>query len=283
MTVPRPVQIAPRDKGARSRADISPDWLAALQLGQVASRTLVEILAIDQTQLLAAVLPQLCVALPGTVADALKTAGLLEQAAALNTQGIGARMRSMAALVLQHGGQPCITNCGTHPSDTVRGWACFMIAQQSQHDGWSLQQLLAQLEPLAADTHFGVREWAWMAARPALAQDVVAGVAALLPWARSVDANLRRFASEALRPRGVWCAHIAELKTTPHLALPLLELLKADNSEYVRLSVGNWLNDAAKTCPNWVQEICAQWQQENPCPETAYICRHALRSFKNKT
>lgn len=252
-------------RGAVRRADIAPDWLAQLNAGQVASRTLVEILALDQ-----AALAQSVFALDAQTVQSIKN---------LQKQGIMARMQGVAGTLLEALGADAIATSAVHASDTVRGWACFMLARQSQHDGWSLQQLLTKLEPLAADAHFGVREWAWMAARPALVRDVDAGIAALLPWAKSADAYLRRFASEALRPRGVWCAHISELKTMPQRALPLLELLKADDSEYVRLSVGNWLNDAAKTSPDWVRALCMRWQQENPCAQTAHICRRAVRNI----
>lgn len=263
-------ELGTQSRGARRRADIAADWLVQLNTGMVASRTLVEMLAVDQAALAHAVFPDL----PKSTLILLNT---------LKEKGFLQRTRDTAHTLCNTLGAQATATCATHPSDTVRGWACFMLVQQTQiantSAGDDLKALLARLQALAADAHFGVREWAWMAARPILARDVDEAVHALIPWAQSPEANLRRFASEALRPRGVWCAHIAQFKIAPERALALLENLKADPSEYVRLSVGNWLNDAAKTRPDWVRAICTRWQNENPSAQTAHICRRALRNL----
>ena len=173
-------------------ADIDAGRLALLNQGKIASATLTEGLAIDFAELLAAAVPDI---------GAVRLERMRAQAAA----GITKRMVLAAQLLLD--GQVDLAPLLAHPSDTVRGWACFVIAAQA---GWTLAQQLAAMRPLADDGHFGVREWAWLALRPHLAEHLPDAIALLAPWTADPSERLRRFACEALRPRGVWCAHIAQ-------------------------------------------------------------------------
>ena len=121
-----------------------------------------------------------------------------------------------------------------------------------------------------------------MALRPAIANDLDAAIQYLVPWTKDSDENIRRFTTEATRPRGVWCQHIATLKDNPAQALALLEPLKNDPSKYVRDSVGNWLNDASKSAPDFVQDLCQEWQQNSPTKATLYIIKKALRTLNKE-
>jgi 3-methyladenine DNA glycosylase AlkC len=165
----------------------------------------------------------------------------------------------------------------SHPSDVARCWAAQWVA----FSGLPLAGKLDAVRRFAADPHFGVREIAWMAVRDEVASAVDEAVALLQPWVLDADPNIRRFASELTRPRGVWCAQIALLKAEPWRALPLLQPLHADPSRYVQNSVANWLNDAARTQPAWVREVCGQWGAGRVAPATAYILRRATRSFRD--
>ncbi|NPC57629.1 DNA alkylation repair protein [Caenimonas soli] len=162
-----------------------------------------------------------------------------------------------------------------HPSDVARSWA----AQWIMFSGLPLARKLLSVRRFAADSHFGVREIAWMSVRTDVAAMLDEAIPLLQPWVHDGDANIRRFASELTRPRGVWCAQIEILKAEPWRALPLLEPLKADESRYVQNSVANWLNDAGKSQPEWVHGLCERWSGESTSPATAYIVRRALRSL----
>ncbi|WP_035817611.1 HEAT repeat domain-containing protein [Janthinobacterium sp. RA13] len=246
---------------SRGVADIAPARLALLNGGSVPSATLTEGLAIDFAQLLAAAVPAV-------------GAARLEQLRAQAAAGITRRMALAAQLLLEANTDLALLQA--HASDTVRGWVCFAIAAQT---GWTLPQRLAAMRPLADDGHFGVREWAWLALRPHLAAQLDEAIALLAPWTADPSERVRRFACEALRPRGVWCAHIARLKEQPQLALPMLQALRADPAVYVQDSVANWLNDAAKSQPDWVRSLCAQWLLESDNAATQRICKRAQRSL----
>jgi len=252
-------------KGSRRAADIAADARLALSRGEVQSANLPELLAINQAQLARVVFPDL----------SPQTRLAIEAACEL---GILKRMAAISAALLAESGTDGIALCRTHRADTVRGWACFMIGAQP---GLNLPARLDAIGPLADDTHFGVREWAWMAVRPHLAQALETAIGLLSQWTASPSERLRRFASEALRPRGVWCAHIVALKRAPQQALPVLTPLRADPSAYVQDSVANWLNDAAKDQPDWVRDLCAQWLHDTPTDATRRICKRAMRRLKS--
>ena len=247
-------------------ADIDPARLALLNAGETETRTLTECFAVDFLALLKSAFPEIGEA----AADRVEAA---------RGEGISRRMVLLGQIMAERFADDGADALVAHPSDTVRGWACFLVGALSDR---SLAWRLEAVRPFADDPHFGVREWAWLAVRPHIAKDLDAAVALLSGWTASPSDRLRRFASEATRPRGVWCAHISVLKETPDLGLPILEPLRADPSGYVQDSVGNWLNDAAKSAPDWVRALCEDWAKEDPSPATRRICKRAMRSMKPK-
>lgn len=244
-------------------ADIGPERLRQLNAGTAEATTLTECLAVDFAALMHTVLPE-------TGADAVAE---MQNAA---KKGITQRMSLAARLILHWHGLHALGRLLDHRSDTVRGWACFLIGAA---EGMSLGDRLAAIRPLADDSHFGVREWAWMAVRPYIAADLDDAIAQLAKWTSEPSERLRRFASEATRPRGVWSTHITALRQRPEQALPILEALRADPASYVQDSVGNWLNDASKDRADWVRSLCARWAIESAMPATSRINKRALRSI----
>lgn len=248
-------------KSVRRMSDITPERLAELNKGTAETTVLTECLAVDFGQLMQAVFPDM----PAE----------LHQQLSSTSAGITARMALAAELLHSHG-KTGLSDLSNHPSDTIRGWACYFIAQQ-QH--LSLQEKLELIRPLADDHHFGVREWAWLAMRGDLIAQPELSFSLLQPWTNDPSYKIRRYACEAIRPRGVWCAHFNLLKTQPEPALPILEALRSDPEIYVQDSVANWLNDASKTTPDWVRSLCDRWQKESASPATARICKRALRTI----
>lgn len=250
----------------RRVADVEPARLSLLNAGLVEASNLTECLAVDFGTLMRA-------SIPGSEDNAVT---LMDSAAGT---GISRRMALAGRIIVERHGLGALDHLLIHPSDTVRGWACFAIGSA---EDMPLSDRLDLIRPLADDPHFGVREWAWMAIRPYLAGDLSHAIALLAELAGEPSERLRRFACEATRPRGVWCSHITELKSEPERALPILEPLRDDKARYVQDSVGNWLNDASKTRPDWVRETCARWLDQSPRPETGKIVKRALRSIGNE-
>lgn len=253
-------------KGATSRDKIPPDVLDELNRGRLESATLAEALAVDFSLLMQHAFPEA----ENDGIESMKKA---------RSEGITRRMATAAAVLRARLGDQTFARLRGHDSDTVRGWAAYALAQETSI---SLEEKLTKIRPLADDTHFGVREWAWLALRQDIALDIRAAVALLEPWTMHGSQNIRRFAIEATRPRGVWSIHIPELKASPELGRPLLDRTMTDPSRYVQDSCANWLNDAAKTSPRWVVEYCRKWQRDAGGDGLRYILRRALRSTGRK-
>lgn len=248
-------------KGASKRSDIPPEVLAALNAGTLETATLAEGLAIDFRRLLSQAAPELS----DTDLDLVRA-----------EDGVTTRMRSAGELLHSRLGVDSFDRFAGHASDTVRGWAAYLVGTAPK---LTLKQRLSKIRLLADDSHFGVREWAWLAMRDRIAAEIDEAIQLMTPWTGHSSASIRRFASESTRPRGVWCAHITSLKADPELGMTILEPLRSDSSKYVRDSVANWLNDAGKTQPDWVRQLCSRWSKESPTAETAMIIKRATRNL----
>lgn len=84
----------------------------------------------------------------------------------------------------------------------------------------------------------------------------------LQQWTRDPDKHVRRLVSEGSRPRLPWGIRLQGLVLDPSPTLALLESLKNDPEDYVRLSVANHLNDIAKDHPALVNNLVTDWLNE---------------------
>ncbi|KAB1230265.1 DNA alkylation repair protein [Chryseobacterium viscerum] len=260
-------------KGARSIKEIPPDILEQLNRGDIETANLTEWLAVDQRLLLENLLQQ------NNRTEYLKP--VLENVDQLKKQTVNTINEAIGVglltLATKNKDDEFLQKLSVHPADLVRCWAAYTIGR---NDVLQLNEKLNRIQTFACDTHFGVREICWMTVRPDISKNLDESLSILLEWTQHDNENVRRFASESTRPRGVWCEHINALKQNPGLGLEILESLRSDSSRYVQDSVGNWLNDASKSQPEFVVEICDEWLRESPTKETQYIVKKALRTIK---
>ncbi len=260
-------------KGARSIKDIPQEILEQLNQGKMETVNLTEWLAVDQKILLENLLKQ------NDRLDYLQP--ILENINTLKKQTVNTINEAIGTeifnLTVKNNDEIFLDTVAKHSSDLVRCWATYTIGK---NQNLSIAEKLDKIKIFVADHHFGVREICWMAVRSDISENLNESLQILSMWTSDKDENIRRFASESTRPRGVWCAHIEELKQNPELGLQILNPMKSDKAKYVQDSVGNWLNDASKSQPDFVKNVCEKWLEESPTKETKYIVKKALRTIQ---
>lgn len=245
-----------------SLKDISTLRREQLNSGEHETKNLMECLSIDFRLLVSS-----CI--PGISDQAL------DQIEKKKQSGIIDKMKGIGRILFQEMGVSGIDVLQNHGSDSIRGLSCYLV---SCCDHFTLTDKFEMMKPLADDRHFSVREWAWLALRPNIVSNIKDSLTFLQGWCSSESSYIRRFACEATRPRGVWCAHIPELKMNPNMALPLLAMLKTDANIYVQKSLGNWLNDASKNNTDWVLNVLKLWDAESPGLMNKRISKLATRT-----
>jgi 3-methyladenine DNA glycosylase AlkC len=136
-------------------------------------------------------------------------------------------------------------------------------------DNWDLS--------LTALGHFTKYSSSEFAIRPFLHEDPERAMIYMNRWAEDENENVRRFASEGCRPRLPWAMALPQFKKDPSPVLDVLEKLKDDESEFVRRSVANNLNDISKDHPDLVLDICEKWYGQSK--RTDWIVKQACRSM----
>ncbi|MEO3746735.1 DNA alkylation repair protein [Plantactinospora sp. B5E13] len=116
------------------------------------------------------------------------------------------------------------------------------------------------------------------ALRTLLHHDLDRALAIIRGWTDSPDPDVRRLASEGTRPFLPWAKRVPGILTDPRATLPILDALYRDESEYVRRSVANHLNDLSRQQPDIVAETARSWLAA-PDENTDRVVRHGLRTL----
>lgn len=129
------------------------------------------------------------------------------------------------------------------------------------------------LDALKYFTEFGSAEFA---IRQFIKLDSEKAMKVLKEWSLDKNYHVRRLASEGCRPNLPWGEGLGMFKKDPTAIFPILENLKSDESEYVRRSVANNMNDISKNHPQIVTDLMAQWKEQNIDPR---LIKHGLRTL----
>lgn len=144
-------------------------------------------------------------------------------------------------------------------------------------EAYGLPYWNASIEALRLFTPCSSSEFA---VRPFIEKHPEAMMAVMRQWAEDANEHVRRLASEGCRPRLPWAPPLRSFIADPSPILPILERLRADDSEYVRRSVANNLNDISKDHPELVKRLVRSWKGEHP--HTDWILKHGCRSLLRK-
>lgn len=141
---------------------------------------------------------------------------------------------------------------------------------------YGLSTFTLSMDALAYITQFSSAEFA---VRPFIQRYPEKMQIVLLDWVKSENEHLRRLACEGCRPRLPWAMALPAFKKDPAFILPILNALKDDESEYVRRSVANNLNDIGKDHPRIVLTMATNWLAEKQSKTRLRLVKHACRTL----
>ena len=157
--------------------------------------------------------------------------------------------------------------------DGIRSWGIFpltLVVGQHSLDDFENGLLLLKAMTQRFTSEFGIRDL--------LIADQDKALQIMSAWLDDPNHHVRRLISEGTRPRLPWGKQLPRLIANPAPMLPLLTALRDDESEYVRRSVANHLNDIAKDHPDLIAELANDWMQ-GADKHREKLVRHACRSL----
>lgn len=178
--------------------------------------------------------------------------------------------RAVAAVVRRALDAPAFTGWMMWPvTETVTTLALASEYPDAFDDGL---QLLAELTPRLTG-EFAIRRF--------LAADLDRSLTTILPWTSHPNEHVRRLASEGTRAFLPWAVRVRSILEHPDKVAPILTALRGDESEYVRRSVANHLNDLGRQSPELATSLARTWL-ESPDDNTRWVVRHGLRVLVKK-
>ncbi|PRY67254.1 3-methyladenine DNA glycosylase AlkC [Glaciihabitans tibetensis] len=132
--------------------------------------------------------------------------------------------------------------------------------------------LLSELTPRLT-SEFAIRRF--------LRADLDRALAVIRPWTEHPNEHVRRLASEGTRAFLPWAVRVPALLAAPTSTTPILDALRGDDSDYVRRSVANHLNDLGRQSPDVATALAARWMHQSDT-HTEWVVRHGLRVLIKK-
>lgn len=136
------------------------------------------------------------------------------------------------------------------------------------------ESVLPILAEAADHPQWEVREFVQMFLRKITKNHKVVIQSYLMELAKSSNQNLRRFASESLRP----VAENSWIQEEPEYSLKVLRILFLENEEFPRVSVGNNLSDLSRKNPELIYAVVEELKALNN-DNSDFIAHRACRNL----
>ena len=138
--------------------------------------------------------------------------------------------------------------------DNLRGFATWPVFVFVEMHGLDIGDYA--LRALGELTHLFTAEFS---VRPFIEKNPEMAMAVIQEWTRHPKEDVRRLASEGIRPRLPWAGKLALFVQDPAPVVSVLDTLIDDDALYVRRSVANCLSDIAADHPDLAIATCKRW------------------------